>query len=186
MLVTPPHRKLLFLVALGMALVYVRLIHAADPNLTNYYYRLDESKAPVYSRTHKHLAHANPKAPKGGHLRFPILEKVPTLDPFPLDGKDPISTVAIELVTDSLMRSPKDDPLVQYGLVAESVTTPKDISWVLFTIRRDAKWHDGTNITARDVVFSFTSSRRGGLAMDIVTAITIKMSYGRRLSRTTS
>ena len=162
MLVTPPHRTFLFLVALGVALVCVSPIHAADQNLTNYYYRLDESKAPVYSRTHKHLAHANPKAPKGGYLRFPLLEKVPTLHPFPLDGEDPISTVAIDLVTDSLMRSPKDDPLVQYGLVAESVATPKDISWVLFTIRRDAKWHDGTNITARDVVFSFTLLKERG------------------------
>jgi microcin C transport system substrate-binding protein len=115
---------------------------------------LDEEKKPKYNRGQVSLAHANPLAPKRGELRFPIQDPIVGLHPFPQEGEQLPSSV-IEILTDSLMRSPKDDPLVQYGLVAKSITIPHDISWALFIIHPAASWHDGTSITASDVVFTF-------------------------------
>ena len=32
---------------------------------------------------------------------------------------------------------------------------PKDFSYVIFNLRKEAKWHDGKPLTSEDVVFSF-------------------------------
>ena len=32
---------------------------------------------------------------------------------------------------------------------------PEDRSWVAFTLRPQARWHDGTPITVDDVIFTF-------------------------------
>jgi len=39
--------------------------------------------------------------------------------------------------------------------LAETVRTPEDRSWVEFKLRDNARWHDGKEITADDVIFSF-------------------------------
>ena len=48
-----------------------------------------------------------------------------------------------------------DEPDAVYGLIAESVEQPKDRSWVTFNLRKIARWHDGSPLTADDVVYSF-------------------------------
>ena len=48
-----------------------------------------------------------------------------------------------------------DEPLTEYGELAESIECPADRSWVAFTLRPEARWHDGKPITADDVVFTF-------------------------------
>jgi len=47
------------------------------------------------------------------------------------------------LTYDTLMVSSMDEPSSEYGQIAESVETPKDRSWVIFTLRKEARWHDG-------------------------------------------
>jgi microcin C transport system substrate-binding protein len=53
------------------------------------------------------------------------------------------------------MFSTSDEAATSYGLVAETIEYPKDRSWAAFTLRPQARWHDGQPITADDVVFSF-------------------------------
>ena len=48
-----------------------------------------------------------------------------------------------------------DEPFSEYGLLAKTVQAPADRSWVAFELRPEARWHDGTPITADDVVWSF-------------------------------
>jgi microcin C transport system substrate-binding protein len=48
-----------------------------------------------------------------------------------------------------------DEAFSQYGQLAESVETPADRSWVAFTLRADARWHDGMPVTVADVIWSF-------------------------------
>ena len=42
---------------------------------------------------------------------------------------------------------------------------PEDRSWVAFTLRPQAKWHDGTPITVEDVIWSFETLKAKGSPM---------------------
>jgi microcin C transport system substrate-binding protein len=61
------------------------------------------------------------------------------------------------------MTSPEDDPVAEYGLIAESIEVPSDQSWVAFVLRPEARWHDGKPITVDDVIFSFETLKEKGL-----------------------
>ena len=105
-----------------------------------------------YDPDFKHFEYANPNAPKGGDIRFWAFSSYDSLNPFILKGR---SAANLGLIYDSLMTRAADEPSSQYGLLAESVETPEDLSWAIFNLRPEARWHDGTPITADDVVFSF-------------------------------
>ncbi|MDX1817281.1 MAG: extracellular solute-binding protein, partial [Marinobacter sp.] len=56
---------------------------------------------------------------------------------------------------DTLLESSADEPFSEYGLIAESVETPEDRSYVVFNLRKEARFQDGQPITAEDVKFTF-------------------------------
>jgi len=60
---------------------------------------------------------------------------------------------------DSLMTSSADEADAMYGLIAGSAELPEDRAWVAFDLRPEARFHDGSPITAEDVVFSFETLR---------------------------
>ena len=60
------------------------------------------------------------------------------------------------------MDSPRDDVSAEYGLIAETIEVPEDLSWVAFTLRAEARWHDGTPITVDDVIFSLDVLKEKG------------------------
>ena len=47
-----------------------------------------------------------------------------------------------------------DEVSTEYGELAEAVSHPEDFSWVMYRLRREAKWHDGKPVTPEDVIFS--------------------------------
>jgi microcin C transport system substrate-binding protein len=112
-----------------------------------------------YPEAFTHFDYVNPDAPKGGALRDYATNGFDSFNPFILKGKPP---AGIDLVHDSLMVSSEDDPMALYGLVAESVEYPDDLSYVTFNLRREARFQDGSPITADDVIFSFTTLRDHG------------------------
>ena len=114
---------------------------------------------PLYDETMAHWPYANPDAPKGGRIVLSAFGSFDTLNPLILKGEFPPS---IGLTFDSLMTSSADELVSSYGLIAESVEYPEDISWAIFTIRPEARYHDGTPITAGDFVFSFNVIRENG------------------------
>jgi microcin C transport system substrate-binding protein len=59
------------------------------------------------------------------------------------------------LVLETLMTNSDDEAFTEYGLIAGRIEMPADRSWVIFTLRPEARWHDGTPITVADVIFSF-------------------------------
>ena len=63
---------------------------------------------------------------------------------------------------ESLLARANDEPFTLYGLIAESVETPDDRSFVEFTLRPEAKFSDGTPITVDDVIFSHALLRDHG------------------------
>jgi microcin C transport system substrate-binding protein len=106
-----------------------------------------------YGPDFKHFDYVNPNAPKGGTLRLGIPSGTfDTLNPFTLRGVD---AAGLGDLFDTLTVASLDEPFTRYGLVAESMEVPENRSWVAFTIRPEARFHDGTPITADDVVFTF-------------------------------
>lgn len=111
---------------------------------------------PKYAQGFARFDYVNPDAPKGGTLK---LAEEGTFDSFnPTLSKGELAT-GLSLVFDTLMKSSEDEVSSSYGLLAESVSFPDDISKVTFRLRADATWADGMPVTADDVVFSFDKAK---------------------------
>ncbi len=103
-----------------------------------------------------HFDYVNTEAPKGGNLN---LSTAGTFDTFnPLLSKGEVA-VGLSLVFDTLMKSADDELLASYGLLAEGVSFPDDVSSATFRLRKEAKWADGSPVTPEDVVFSLDKSK---------------------------
>ena len=110
-----------------------------------------------YGPDFPHFDYVNPDAPKGGEVRLGHAGSFDNLNPLIVKGTDlrGMGGSAMLLPVESLMVSAQDEPDSMYGLVAEAIELAEDRSWVEFTLRSEARWHDGSPITADDVVFSF-------------------------------
>lgn len=114
---------------------------------------------PKYGPDFSHFAYVNPNAPKGGEARFAAIGSFDTFNPFNIKGQ-PVT--GIGQLFESLMSNSADEPFSAYGLIAESVDIPQDRASVTFTLRPQAKFHDGSPITADDVLFSFETLKTRG------------------------
>jgi len=99
-----------------------------------------------------HFDYVNPAAPKRGDVHLAAIGTFDNLNPFILKG---VAAAGIAATFDTLMESSSDEPFSEYGLLAESIEVPADRSWVIFTLRPEARFHDGSPITADDVVWTF-------------------------------
>ena len=106
-----------------------------------------------------HFDYANPDAPKGGEVREATIGTYDSLNPFILKG---VTAAGVGLAFDTLMVSSEDEAFSEYGLVAETIEVPKDRSFVIFTLRPEARFNDGSPITADDVVWSFDTLKAKG------------------------
>jgi microcin C transport system substrate-binding protein len=124
-----------------------------------------------YPAGFKHYDYVNPDAPKGGRIATTGVFANDSFDSFNAmilkgDAAQGIAGYAREgvssLIYDSLMDKALDEPDSYYGLVAESVDIAADGRSVIFKLRREAKFADGTPVTAADCVFSFTALKEKG------------------------
>ncbi|HXW23048.1 MAG TPA: extracellular solute-binding protein [Rhodomicrobium sp.] len=115
---------------------------------------------PKYGPVFQHLDYVNPDAPKGGALRLGVLGSFDSLNPFIVKG-EPVAGMR-EYVYETLLARSYDEPFSLYGLIAESIDTPEDRSWVIFQIRPEARFADGTPITPEDVLFSWSLLKSKG------------------------
>ena len=112
-----------------------------------------------------HFDYVNPDAPKGGEVRLRDLGSFDNLNPFILKGiklRGVGATALAGLPFDTLMTPAGDEPDAVYGLVAESAEVAPDRSWVSFRLRPEARFNDGSPLTAEDVVFSFETLKARG------------------------
>ncbi|WP_288426515.1 extracellular solute-binding protein [uncultured Agrobacterium sp.] len=100
--------------------------------------------------------YVNPNAPKGGTLRMSTAGTYDTLNP--LLAKGEVAT-GLALVFDTLMKSSEEELSASYGLLAEGVSFPADISKATFRLRKEAKFADGQPVTPEDVIFSFEKAK---------------------------
>ena len=103
--------------------------------------------------------YVNPDAPKGGEVTLSAVGTFDSFNPFILRGTAPLG---VNRVWESLLRDSADEIATGYGAIAETVEVAADRLSVAFTLRPQARFHDGTPITAEDVVWTFETLREKG------------------------
>ncbi len=107
-----------------------------------------------YKASATHFEYVNPQAPKGGQIKLGEMGTFDSLNPYVLKG---VKAPGLTYLYESLMTPSFDEPETVYGLIAESADIAPDRLSMTFTIRKAARWHDGTPITPEDVVFSLNA-----------------------------
>src|SRR5476649_797560 len=139
--------------------------------------RADDAKAGVhgmsmfgdlkYPADFLHFDYVNPAAPKGG--TFSTIPSVRaynqsyqtfnSLNAFILKGE---GAQGMDLTFTALMTRAGDEPDAMYGLAAKSVQISADKLTYRFTMRPEARFHDGSKLTAHDAAFSLTVLKTKG------------------------
>jgi microcin C transport system substrate-binding protein len=107
----------------------------------------------------KNFPYVNPDAPKGGDVTLGALGSYDSFNQFILRG-----TAATDLgrLYDTLLRSSDDEASVGYAHLAQSVVIAPDHRSLTFELRPEARFHDGTPVTAEDVKWTFDTLRDKG------------------------
>ena len=113
-----------------------------------------------YGADFQHLDYVNPDAPKGGEISLWGFGSFDSMHPYSTKGR---SGQYSSIFFESLLEGASDEPDSVYGLVAESLEYPEDRSEVIFNMRPEARFSDGSPLTAADVVFSYEVLRDKGL-----------------------
>ncbi len=115
-----------------------------------------------YKADFKHFDYVNPVAPKGGRITLVgnlAIRSFDSFNSFILRGD---KAIGLGMLFDTLMERATDEPDSMYGLVAETADLAADRMSITFKLRPIAKFSDGTQITADDVVFTFEALKTKG------------------------
>ena len=120
-----------------------------------------------YPADFQHFDYVDPNAPKGGSFSHVGSTRAfnqnfltfNSLNSFILKGDGAQGT---ELTFASLMSRAQDEPDALYGLAARSVRLSSDGLTYRFALRPGITFHDGSAMTARDVVFSLQTLKEKG------------------------
>ncbi|MEM7122744.1 MAG: extracellular solute-binding protein [Pseudomonadota bacterium] len=114
---------------------------------------------PAYPPDMTHFAYADLDAQVGGTLRLTAVGTFDNLNPYIILG---VPAQGLGLVFESLMERSQDEPFTLYPLIAESIELADDRSWITFHINPEARFQDGTPVTADDVLFTWRTLRDEG------------------------
>ncbi len=109
--------------------------------------------APKYTAGFTHFDYVNPQAPKGGSLILPEYGGFDNFNPYIFKGI--AAGAAAELTLESLGVIAADDEATAYPLLAKEFELPADKSFVGFVLDENARFADGSPVTADDVIFSY-------------------------------
>lgn len=107
-----------------------------------------------------HLPYVNPDAPKGGEISQWTQGTFDSLNPYSRKGR---AGALAQMPFESLMESVADDPYGSYCLLCESLEYPESQDWVIFHLHPEARFSDGSPLTAQDVVFTVNLFLEQGL-----------------------
>ena len=115
----------------------------------------------------KHFGYVNPDAPRGGRLVIQIKnttgnQNFDTFDTFNIYVFKGDGAAGMDATFDTLMAGSGDEPSAMYGLVARAVRVSDDRLTYRFLLRPEARFHDGSRLTAKDVAWSLTALRDKG------------------------
>lgn len=175
------------LVAAAMLAVSLTATHAvAEPR-----HSITTFDAPKYKADFKHFDYVNPDAPKGGRLTSVGPAGFDSFNPFILKGD---AAIGLGLMFDSLMERSGDEPDTYYGLIAESAEIAADRKSVVFKLRPQARFSNGTPITSADVVWTLATLKEKGhprfaiiyrdiVSVDAIDKLTVRFNFQGELTR---
>lgn len=122
----------------------------------------------TYPADYAHFDYVNPDAPKGGEIALWAPGTFDSLNPYSRKGRaGRYSWMMYESLLGEMPASgggaPADVYGESYGLLAESLEYDEGKTWVIFNMRPEARFADGTPVTAHDVVFSHNLLLEQGL-----------------------
>jgi peptide/nickel transport system substrate-binding protein len=122
---------------------------------------------PALATGFSHMPYANPDAPKGGRLTWGVLGTFDSLNPFIVKGIVAVQQIRAYVfergyTVESLMARGDDEPFTLYGLLAQSVETDDDRTFVTFRLDPRARFSDGQPVLADDVLFTWALLRDHG------------------------
>lgn len=106
-----------------------------------------------------YFPYVNPNAPKGGEVALSALGSFDDFNRFIVRGT---AAADIGRVYDTLLVGSADEAATAYGHLAQTVELPADRMWVAFELRPEARFNDGTPVTAEDVAWTFDTLRKEG------------------------
>lgn len=114
-----------------------------------------------YGPDFAHYDFVNPDAPKGGEISFSRLGTFDSMNPYTVKGRAGVLSWSI---FESLMDDGAADVYgEEYGRLAERLEYDEGKTWVIFYMRPEARFSDGTPVTAHDVLFSHNLFLEQGL-----------------------
>ncbi len=106
-----------------------------------------------------HFPWVNPDAPKGGEVALSAIGTFDSFNPFIVRGR---AAAASARIYDTLLMRNADEGETEYGHLAGVIEIPADRMSVTFELRPEARFNDGTPVTAEDVAWSFDTLRTKG------------------------
>ena len=113
-----------------------------------------------YSADFEHLEYVNPNAPKGGEISTWGFGTFDSMNPYSRKGR---SAAMASAPFESLMSGTADEVGSLYGLLAKGIEYPEDLSWVIFHMRPEAHFSDGSPVNAEDAKFTYELFLKEGL-----------------------
>ena len=142
------------------ALLAVLILSAADARTAEPRHAIAMHGKPALGQDFRELRYANPSAPRGGRLVQGVLGTFDSLNPMIVRG---LAVQSIRgYVIEGLMARGYDEPFTLYGLLARSIETDDERSYVTFGLDPAARFSDGRPVTADDVIFSWQLLRDKG------------------------
>ena len=115
---------------------------------------------PKYPADFQHLDYVNPDAPKGGEMSQWAFGGFDSLNPYSVQGRAAVLSTA---PYESILTGTADEIGTSYCLLCETMEYPADRSWVIFNLRPEVRFADGSPMTAEDVLFSYETFLAKGL-----------------------
>jgi len=109
-----------------------------------------------------HLNYVNPNAPKGGYISVSSQSNFDSFNPFTRKGVAEFTGVSLML--EDILTTTADDPYGLYCYLCTTMEYPESKDWVIFNLREDITFHDGTPMTAEDLEFGFNLILEQGIA----------------------
>ena len=105
--------------------------------------------------------YVNPAAPKGGEISEWAFGSFDSMNPYSVKGT---AAAGATLMYETILTGVADEIGAAYCLMCTTMEYPEDRSWVIFNLRDDVKFSDGSPLTAADVVFSYNLFLTKGLS----------------------
>ncbi|AZQ68579.1 ABC transporter substrate-binding protein [Silicimonas algicola] len=113
------------------------------------YNEYDELK---YGPDAQNLDYVNPDAPEGGEISISAIGTFDSMNPYAtgIGNWGALSTIGFE----DIMQTTDDEIGSYYCVLCETIEYPESRDWVIFNLRDDVTFSDGTPMTAEDIKFT--------------------------------